>query len=296
MKEQISRRQLIVGLPESGKSTFIGALAYVADSPEVNSAMSLVKLSADDERVNTLIEKWLQCEAPERTQQAGEQTIVLHLETSADDDGLRQSCELLLPDLAGETFERQWTDRQCTKAYFDLVGEVEQVLVFVNPEKVEEPTRIEELLRIDDVVEEVEGRPSLPTQVVLVDLLQCLLSSPFRPRNLRVAIVISAWDVVEILQNSPGEPKLSPLEWLEKHLPLLHQYSLANASQLCFRVWGVSAQGGSYDDDVLVQSLRAESAPEKRVRLVSKSEVSHDLTEIVEWLLRADSPCEEVEP
>lgn len=282
----IESTQLIIGLPESGKSTFIGALSFVAERAEVPSAMRLVKLGTEDDRINGLIECWLKCERPGRTLQAGEQMVTLLLEDSATSGDDSSRCMLVLPDLAGETFEHQWTDRQCTRSYFELAATVNQVVLFVHAEKVEEPLRIEELLDMAGAVPESEPKPSLPTQVVLVDLLQALVHPPFLPRAMRVAVVISAWDLVEAVQAKAGEVSQTPSEWMKSRLPLLQQYLATHNDTLTWRVWGASAQGGSYDDQETIEQLRAEPHQERRIRLVSDTTTTYDLTEIVHWLLR----------
>lgn len=294
------RTQLLVGLPESGKSTFIGALAYIARKAKA-PLMRLANLGPNDERVNRLSNNWLSYEAPERTHRAGEETVALSLV----DSETKQTCTLALPDLAGESFERQWRDRECTPSYFEIASQTNSVLLFVHAGRIVEPTRIETALAIDQGTEpegtangqvaasETEDHAAdddvpPPTQVALVDLLQCLVNPPFAARKLTVGVLISAWDIVARLQQRPGEPERSPDEWIKTRLPLLDQYIRSSPDIITSKVWGVSAQGVDYEDEAALEEVKESvRKPEERIRLVSdQEEPTNDLTTVVAWLLR----------
>ena len=68
----------------------------------------------------------------------------------------------------------------------------------------------------------------------IVELLQFLQRRPFNRRRRRVAVMVSAWDVVP-------EPRPDPARWLEREFPLLFQFLVTNSNSFEFRAYGMSA-------------------------------------------------------
>ena len=133
--------------------------------------------------------------------------------------------------------------------------------------------------------EEVEWQPALaPTQVQLVDILQMLQCRPLDVGSRRVSVMLSAWDKVE-------EEGARPEEFLETRLPLLAQYLRQPSNGWTARVFGVSAQGGDYDDasgagaQASAEALRNLETASERIMLVDGDSVGHDLTEPIAWLI-----------
>lgn len=58
---------LIAGLPAAGKSTYIGALAYILLNPVINQVLMLDENPDDLSYLNKLIDPWLNLEKIERT-------------------------------------------------------------------------------------------------------------------------------------------------------------------------------------------------------------------------------------
>ena len=124
-----------------------------------------------------------------------------------------------------------------------------------------------------------------PDQVKIVDILQTLSSHMPTPHDEKLAIFVSAWDVVE--------EGLTPTALIEKELPLLHQY-LTNAEHgFDIKIYGLSAQGGEYLEEdhegdlplKLIDLLNLENAS-SRIKLVSDAEPTNDLTEPIAWLMK----------
>jgi hypothetical protein len=98
--------------------------------------------------------------------------------------------------------------------------------------------------------------------------------------------MISIWD------KAAGEQR-DPEPFLKEKLSLLHQYLSSNRDKWTWRVYGLSAQGGEYDtSEESVESrpeaekLRELNIPSHRIRLVDGKNISHDLTEPLEWLIQ----------
>ena len=93
----------------------------------------------------------------------------------------------------------------------------------------------------------------------------------------------SAWD-------KAASRGFSPEEYLAKRMPLLDQF-LRHGLHPDWekRIYGVSAQGGDYDDDnsklADAERLRDIDVPSERISVVYAGDKSNDLTEPLQWLL-----------
>jgi hypothetical protein len=279
------RRNLVIGLPESGKTTFIAAFWHVVESEEVPSALRVKQLTGDRAYLNRLREAWLRCEPVGKTLPADETVVRMLLEDRAS----LGTSELLLPDIAGETFHDQWINRRWTKGFDELVLAADGALVFVHPNEINEPIRIETVnahvdgirqTRDDGVAPPVGaqtvGEPtptiwdaaSAPTQVQLVDLLQFLIWRR-AGRALNLAVVVSAWDLVRSAEQSPRD-------WCAARLPLLGQFLASNPKCMQAAHYGISAQGGELPKDA--ERLRALTHASERLEVVDDLSTSHDVT------------------
>jgi hypothetical protein len=272
-------RSLVLGLPESGKTTFIAALWHVVESDEVPSALRLKELTGDRASLNKLRSAWLRCEPVGRTSQQGESLVRMVLA----DRATGSVTELLLPDMSGETFrDHHWVNRQWAKSFDELVQGAEGVLVFVHPNEVVEPLRIDSVNELAETLPTGSTSPEVavesvlwdaktsPSQVQLVDLLQFVLRRR-PPALLRVGLIVSAWDLVR------GQG-LTPQQWCATRLPLLGQFLESNPGRLSTEYYGISAQGGVLPRDA--DRLRDFTHPSARIEVVVGAEqaVSNDIT------------------
>lgn len=113
-----------------------------------------------------------------------------------------------------------------------------------------------------------------PTQVILVEVLQ--FAEQLRPLR-RISIVLSAWDQVR-----KSSVRDTPETWLKRELPLLWQFLQRNPGQLEFRIFGVSAQGGDYDQDF---DLLSEMSPALRPKAFdARGDELDELIAPLKWL------------
>ena len=71
---------LVVGMPNSGKSTFIAALRHLLVADEVPIDLCLAELSESESHLNRLENSWLDCEVIERTKPATEGWVELKVQ------------------------------------------------------------------------------------------------------------------------------------------------------------------------------------------------------------------------
>jgi hypothetical protein len=276
-----------LGLPGSGKTTFLAALWHLITAMKVHARLKLVRLEAGEASyLKEITARWLQAKRQERTFHSGNRTVTLKLGTGTD-----REFDFAFPDIAGEAFARMWEARECDTAIAEAL-EAPAVMLFIHADKIKAPGWIaDDVAQSQDigiartVGEQTNWQPQFaPTQVQLVDLLRCLQENPLDVGQRKLAIVLSAWDQVEAEQAPPDE-------FLKLHLPLLHQYiehGLSDSWAVC--VFGVSAQGAEYDDvdsepSADAQRMREMDIPSMRIKVVVGGTTSHDLTEPLFWLL-----------
>lgn len=275
---------LFIGLPGSGKTTFLAALWHVLSDRSSATTLRLTKLSGDRTYLNQITKEWRECSQVPRTNLQMEQVVVLHL----DGEGFG-SFDLSIPDLAGEAFKQQLTDRRMSRHHDAFVQEATGVMLFLHPD-VQKGTQLTVARRLeaelsgsqkgDATTASIEANTwspdMLPTQVKLVELLQFLLER--MQRRLRVAVVVSAWDLVDSLG--------APHDFVARELPLLHQFLGSNDDLIEHSVFGVSAQGGDITVEAEKQTLLELDDALKRIKVRQDQQTSQDITKPLAWLLR----------
>jgi hypothetical protein len=275
---------LFIGLPGSGKTTFLAALWHVLSDGSSPTTLKLTKVSGDRTYLNQITKEWRECSQVPRTNLQSEEVVVLHLEG----DGFG-SFDLSIPDLAGEAFKQQLTDRRISRHHDAFVQAATGVMLFLHPD-VQKGTQLTVARQLEAILPGAQkgdasaannGQSAwspelLPHQAMLVELLQFLLERA--QRKVRVAVVVSAWDLVDSL----GKP---PHAFISRELPLLQQFLEANDDLLEHAVFGVSAQGGDITVALEKQSLLELDDALKRIKVRQDHDVGQDITTPIAWLL-----------
>lgn len=294
-------KQFLLGLPSAGKTTYLAALWHVVNSTELDGALRLKSLTGDQGYLHRIRDLWADANPLGRTMPAHEQVIAMLLERPGEDS----STELILPDLSGESFAIQWwADREMAREHELQLRDSVGGLLLIHPDKIREETLIVEAQPIvsavqatiserdsqttsatsqaTETLEDSQLEPWEPemaaTQVQLVETLQFVAArNPVRP--MRLGVIVSAWDrVVET-----DSPKVTPIQWVTKRLPLLEQYLLANPETFTTAFYGVSAQGGGLDN---AQQLRTVVRPTDRIIVVGDASLNtHDISAPISWVM-----------
>lgn len=276
-----SANLLFIGLPGSGKTTFLAALWHVLSDGSGATSLKLTKLSGDRTYLNQITKEWRECSQVLRTNLQAEQVVVLHL----DGEGFG-AFDLSIPDLAGEAFKQQLSDRRMSRRHDAFVQEATGVMLFLHPD-VQKGTQLTVARRLEAELpgahEEAAGvsvdntwSPELlPTQAKLVELLQFLLERT--QRKLRVAVVVSAWDLVDKFG--------APHEFVARELPLLQQFLEVHDDRFEYSVFGVSAQGGDITVAAEKQTLLELDDALKRIKVRQEQQTTQDITKPIAWLL-----------
>ena len=282
----------IIGLPGSGKTTFLAALWHLifAQDQDMETALRFDKLiDGDTTHLNQITGQWLSATEQNRTVVNANRTTLVSMK-------LKNTCgdkvDVTFPDTPGELCQDMWRSRDCPSELADILT-AGNVLLFIHadiiipPRWITDETTVMKKLGIEiPEGEEVAWHPlTAPTQVQLVDLLQHLSTYPLNIGPRKLGVMLSAWDKAE------GEG-VKPKKYLESKMPLLAQYLSRNADNWDHRIYGLSAQGCEYDsttkgvgNNSKVKKILAIDNPSERIKLVSNETETHDLTEPLAWLM-----------
>ncbi len=239
---------LMVGLKASGKTTYLAALWHYLESAEAEDRLTIPQLQPDRDYLNTIRNSWLALRPVERTSLRTRRTASLHLH----DTKLNTDIVMTMPDLSGESFRLQWSTRKAPKFYVEFAKACTGAFLFIHPSELRRTHAIKATVVADEYDRNAESELAIPTSsnwtpeqtsmpVQLVDVLQLLLGLRDEMAGMRLAVIISAWDLVMA--------PLSPVNWLESRLPILSQFLRGNGDWLVSDVFGVSSQGGDLEKD-----------------------------------------------
>jgi len=291
MNDSKSHHFLLIGLPSTGKTSFLAALWYAIQQKQSPTALVLQKLDGDSEYLNKIRDAWLAFKPVGRNPTDTQTFVSMRLKRSDGDE----EAHLTFPDVSGESFKQQWTSRQLTTSYDKCLRSANGGILFIHPGSITLPLRLAEVddlaaLIDDGGAEEITAPltvppPSAPwdiekapTQVQLVELLQFMMRHSHFRAPFRLVIAISAWDLV-------APSKVSPEDWVAQQFPLLSQFLSSNRKSFEVGFYGVSAQGGNYEGEDI--TALQNTLPARRIEIVGKDVKNrHDITEPLLWLMR----------
>jgi len=309
---------VVIGVPDSGKSSFIAALSHILEFKEIETALMLARLPDDAKYLHEMRSDWEVCQPFERTK-AGVHPIIFNL---IDKEG--HQIDLSFPDIAGEEFDKQWSSRIWNENFLQAIEEALGVLLFLNVKTFRKPyskSDEDKLQRAaleaageDSDEEEPEEQPVVSEEMTDPGAAIAKLVSSQSSENSAMEVndptlwkaedadeqaklvdILQAladyapdkrWrlgivvSAWEIIHNST--PSVTPKAWIVRNAPLLRQYLESNPESFDFGVFGVSAQGGDPEKDA--ERLQRIETPSERVLVVTEKYQGHDLTRVVTWV------------
>ncbi|MDQ3816395.1 MAG: hypothetical protein M3362_01740 [Acidobacteriota bacterium] len=317
---------MLMGLPESGKSTFIAALWELVRSNDVSDALEIGTLHGDYSYINKLHKLWSEGKPLTRTKVGQEGIVSIPLKDRSRNARGQDEIEIVLPDLSGESFDAQWEKRVMSKAYLNHLKEATGLLVFVHSQKFnpgdlidtkvegldailsailpKDPTTTNEsslpALNSSDKTETMsEETPpkkaipfdpeKVPTQTKVVDIIYQSLKLTDNNQIKKVAFIISAWDLV-------NDEFDSPADWLTKQMPLVAQFLNSNSGRFNRKIYGISAQGDELptnqesENNISLnqrkKKLLSKISPFERILVTDGKVEHHNITAPIQWLLQ----------
>lgn len=277
---------VLLGLPSTGKTSFLAALRHYIEVDTPNKKLTQYDYAENDEYLTKIYFDWLGCALPTRTS-ANARTyrniklFLQHIDTE-------EKLILDVPDIAGETFNQQWESRSWTKLYMSEIEQADGLILFIHSQDVRPPVFLHDIYALTEGEEDEKdyigklepwSLGKAPTQVILVELLQFHLEH-FRRKPMPVAIVVSAWET--LLKGGTG---ITPEHWLTKNLPLLSQFLIANQEKLQTNIYGVSAQGGDFANPEERTKLQHLDDAAERIKVQVGTEHNNDISAPIQWLL-----------
>ncbi len=275
----------IIGLPETGKTSFLAAFHHFVAADIPDKPFSEYQLSSDATYLNTISSKWLKCEQLERTStQAGlaAKDITIHL----SDNKHNQNFDLQIPDIAGESFVSQFTDRLWDEQYYKNILKTGALILFISPDKIKAHALIDDHIGVVDLFNDPDEQSEIvpyniedtPTQVAISDIIEAHVDMT-KEKPLKLVIVISAWDKVI-------EENITPEKWIQLNLPLFYQYLITNFESIIYKVFGLSAQGGDLTDEIKKAELQGIDNPSDRIIVQESGNVpSNNICAPLEWII-----------
>ena len=295
----MTRANLVLGLPASGKSTYIAALGHILLNQDVETELRL-ELSDDESHILSLQQRWLRYEVLKHTPTGAENWVTFHLISNLSE----QKISLELPDFSGESLKNAIATGIYPEELAAALGESTGIFLFTNAAGKQDDILLNDLYgmlpaqpvhnqsdnanhpthhdasanntkHIDTSKALTFDATAMPEEPKLVQLLQTI--SDFSAKKRKLVVMVSAWDVVYA-----SDSEARPVDWLRVNKPMLWQFLNHNTPLWETRIYGVSAQGGRIPEDT--ETLKKVSKASQRVKMIGYDAKLHDLTAPLAWL------------
>ena len=279
---------LMIGMPGSGKTTFLVSLCRLLLWGEQETVWKLDQTEMPEgyENIKDLMKRLNSYQILERTRNP----IPYHLQFLLFDNQQRE-IQFVIPDLSGEFFRDLVYDRRIKREILKQVEEADTLLFFINVATMVEEVRIsikdksaikrlkedhgETGIKAPEETKQLVKKPN--NQSAVVELLQCISYLVKHP--LKIKFVVSAWDIVA---KECKEQVVNPEGYIKEKLPLLYQYiSSFESSRMSYEYWGVSAQGGDFENEDEVLELKSRNEDDLAYLVNRDMIMSKDLTKLL---------------
>jgi hypothetical protein len=268
---------LFAGLPQTGKTSYL-ALLNLAMGQRRRAALALGSFKDDREYLNSISDHLFSGVPLPRTRVGHTGGLSLSIEIPG-----RGATRLEIPDTSGEAWEHLLISRSWEVSLQQRAVDSSGVCVFVHSGLfAKDPPLSEVRAGLDALGAPAEAganaryKDDRPFgQVALLDLLQILGRQFGGPEGRRISLVLSAFDAA-------GSP--SPTAWLHASAPIVEQFVSSNPSRPAVRLFGLSAQGGRFDDEGEKLALLERDPLDRAFVLRSDSTVA-ELDEPVRWAM-----------
>ena len=301
------KKVFMIGMPSSGKTTYLASLCRLLLYGEQKTEwrLDIKDVPEGFDEIRKFIKNLNSYKIVGRTQEIYDIGLNLYNQN-------QEWMQFVVPDSSGEIFRDLVYDRRIASNIMNQIVESDMLLFFINVNtmiledriKLGEKSAIKQLNEeqgdkviqsAEDKVEEYAGdkeneqieskeqvknkeeeQKKYNNQSALVELLQDIIY--LVPHSLNIRFVISAWDLVE---KEFKQDKVTPEEYIKRKLPLLYQYLVFNSKLVDYDIWGVSAQGGDFDDEDDLKKLQSNNGEDYVCVVDSKADISKDLTKLL---------------
>ena len=282
-----NRSIVLIGGPDTGKTNYIGRLwLAVQDGESTLVTRGLPNRIDYVEQLVAHLHKGRFAPRTDKNLEAVSGKVVLPLAADPRRGGL--ASELVIPDVSGEIWKNAVETRELAPEWMQQLEDAFGAMVFV---------RVLSKLNVDplDWVADAKlmahqgsaAQPSkMPTQVMLCEFIRFVEEKLHRDLHTpkpRVAVVVTAWDLLDSERSSAG-----PAAYIEKEYPLFFG-RIEHLEGFDVMVFGMSILGGDLrdDDGFRAQLLASDFRSRGYVVYCSDGQVKKDsdLTIPVAWAL-----------
>lgn len=266
---------LLAGLPSVGKSTYITALWAVEKDGKSGHFLTCDGFPSESSYVDGMRDNWMVLKEVRRTTFAEPQEIILPMKSNRDESKINLS----LPDFKGEIFQKI-LDNIITKEIEAWCEKSEGILFMLNlgnssPEMFQEQISNTAKPKLDlDKVSMTSNDidPAIQNVLLLKYLYENMGECP-------IAICFSSWDMADYDEGQTIDA------WVKANHPCIYNYVKAHYSN--YRFYGISAQGADYSDlDEKGEDDLAEKTTQKKRAYVYRNQISYDITEPIDFLIK----------
>lgn len=273
------KKILIAGLPDAGKSSYIGALNGVMSQEGDFDLSPSNEKPSEWTYVNSLTEKWLDCQIVDHSSDGETKYIKWPLK---DKNG--QEIGITIPDMKGETYYEIINDDFEPKLAEFCKGAT-GILFFVNNmNRLKLKEHAMKLVKEEDGEEKEEKSPAATKAeadklklnvAIMPDVTKNLLVIRYLRElmgNVKIVVAVSAWD--------EKKNYLTVEDYLKKVCPAIYNYVCNNFDE--HRFYGISAQGAKYGQEGLNLNTLTETGKRAYVFITEKI---YDLSLPLDYLI-----------
>lgn len=222
---------MLLGLPETGKSTFIGTLWHFVEEPSIEYIQE-TSLPGERRHIQELAEHVRELTEITRTNHDADERFEVPVEFPGSG-----TVTLVIPDHSGEQLEALVQRRTWPELLREELAQASAVILFVHPDHIDPPL---ELHLFPGGVPDGQAPPDYEnrracTAAQLIDGLEDVLEAMRDRWPVRLAVVISAFDLAG---------KVTPKAWLDLRLPAVASMLQSDPARVHSVIFGVCAQGG----------------------------------------------------
>lgn len=266
----MKKKCLIAGLPDAGKSTYLGALSYMLSNPAKDQKIVYNTTPDDMSYLNRLSRAWLSQKKVDRTVSNQVNDLSLSLKLTSENIVL----DVELPDIAGENFES--IVQRDSEVVLSWQNDADSMLYFINQF---DNSPLSEAFGEEGVKDEGNSRlPTFSLQDISKDIKNIILIKELK--NLfgwkKMAVGISSWDLYKDEFDSPGT-------LMRERSPFM--YNFLNHNFPDSLIFGVSAQGGDYEGMNSEEMIERTKKGKRAYVCLDKKQV-FDITLPLEFLIK----------
>ncbi|MBL4603397.1 MAG: hypothetical protein JKY84_11675 [Emcibacteraceae bacterium] len=282
---------LLVGMPDSGKSNYIGRVWGALG--EDNSSLFATEIPEDIIYIENLYGHLMGGQFAGRTDRGDYETphqVTFKVAKKGEDNV--SPTEILVPDVNGELWKKAVQTYELPEKWMDKLQGASSAMLFIGIMSKENKFPMDwvsarSLLSIHDPKNiDIEA---IPTQVALCELLRFIefgMGQPIDGELPKVAIMVTAWDRLDAKTSTNG-----PMAYLKQEFPLFHGKILGSGN-LNIKTFGVSLVGGDLEVDKDFKEKFLEGQIEGTGYVCIENEKGGaervHLTEPIAWLISED--------